>query len=179
MATEITRKRSLSIEAQDLSSQQHEVKRPRNDDEDNNVSLLTELTAILAEIKSTPSSGEISAELLTSLRLLMLQIESLSADESNTEAKNMKDESEKCLDLWLQDLVAQCEADGEDLLFDEGEEEEKEFNIDSDNEDEEEDLALALALQDEEDYCQEVEKEELCSKTTKEDEEDDIEVDIL
>lgn len=180
MATEITRKRSLSIEAQDLSSQQHEVKRPRNDDEDNNVSLLTELTAILAEIKSTPSSGEISAELLTSLRLLMLQIESLSADESNTEAKNMKDESEKCLDLWLQDLVAQCEADGEDLLFDEGEEEEeKEFNVDSDNEDEEEDLALALALQDEEDYCQEVEKEELCSKTTKEDEEDDIEVDIL
>jgi hypothetical protein len=150
-----TRKRSLSIE------EQEEIKRPKNN------TLLTELTDILAEIKSTPSSGEISAELLTSLRLLMIQIESLSADESNTEAKYMKDESDKCLDLWFQDLVAQCEADGEELEI-------KEFNVDSDAEDEEEDLALALALQDEEDYCQEV--EQVCSKQLGQDEEEDIEV---
>ena len=163
-----TRKRSLSIEETDME----QAKRLRSDDNNNNNTLLTELTDILAEIKSTPSSGEISAELLNSLRLLMIQIENLSADESNIEAKHMKDESDKCLDLWFQDLVAQCEADGEELELD------REFNVDSDNEDEEEDLALALALQDEEDYCQEVEKEEVCSKQL-EDEEDDIEVEVV
>lgn len=164
-STSTTRKRSLSIEESTVEIDQ--VKRPRNN------TLLTELNDILAEIKSTPSSGEISAELLNSLRLLMIQIEDLSADESNTEAKYMKDESDKCLDLWFQDLVAQCEADGEGLEI------EQEFNVDSENEDEEEDLALALALQDEEDYCQEVEKEEVCSKKLEEDEEDDIEVEIV
>ncbi|CAO3611864.1 unnamed protein product [Mucor hiemalis] len=164
-STSTTRKRSLSIEESTVEIDQ--VKRPRNN------TLLTELNDILAEIKSTPSSGEISAELLNSLRLLMIQIEDLSADESNTEAKYMKDESDKCLNLWFQDLVAQCEADGEGLEI------EQEFNVDSENEDEEEDLALALALQDEEDYCQEVEKEEVCSKKLEEDEEDDIEVEIV
>ncbi|KAG2234717.1 hypothetical protein INT48_004155 [Thamnidium elegans] len=149
---------NLSVEP-DLDS-----KRPRNN------TLLTDLTDILAEIKSTPSSGEISAELLNSLRLLMLQIENLSTDESNTEAKFMKDESDKCLDVWFQDLVAQCEADGEELL------EEQLFNAESDNEDEEEELALALALQDEEDYCQEV---EVCSKQLEDDDEEDIEVEIV
>ncbi|GAA5815216.1 hypothetical protein MFLAVUS_008722 [Mucor flavus] len=158
MSGTTTHKRSLSVEP-DLDS-----KRPRNN------TLLTDLTDILAEIKSTPSSGEISAELLNSLRLLMLQIENLSTDESNTEAKFMKDESDKCLDVWFQDLVAQCEADGEELI------EEQLFNAESDNEDEEEELALALALQDEEDYCQEV---EVCSKQLEEDEEEDIEVEIV
>lgn len=161
MSGTTTRKRSLSVE----DSQEELVKRPRNS------TLLNDLTAILAEIKSTPSSGEISAELLNSLRLLMLEIESLSADESNTEAKHMKDESDKCLDLWLQDLVAQCEADDEDLL------EEQLFNAESDNEDEDENIALALALQDEEDYCQEV--DQVCSKQLQEDEEEDIEVEIV
>lgn len=174
--TTTSRKRSLSFLEESATTttsttiiETDQVKRPRNN------TLLTELNDILAQIKSTPSSGEISAELLNSLRLLMIQIEDLSADESNTEAKDMKDESDKCLDLWFQELVAQCEADGEELEF----ELEQEFNADSENEDEEEDLALALALQDEEDYCQEVEKEEVCSKKLEEDEEDDIEVDIV
>jgi hypothetical protein len=178
MATEVTRKRSLSIDQQEEEQENTivQVKRPRTESNSDSNILLSELTDILAEIKSTPSSGEISAELLDSLRLLLLQIESLSADESNTEARNMMDESEKCLDLWFKELVAQCEADGEDFVF---EEVDQEFNADSENEDEEEDLALALALQDEEDYCQEVEKEELCGKQLEEDEEDDIEVEII
>jgi hypothetical protein len=157
------RKRSLSID--DDTDNQVEIKRIRNDN-----NLLSDLTDILTQIKSTPSSGEISAELLSSLRLLMLEIESLSADESNTEARLMKDESDKCLDLWFQDLVAQCEADGEDVL------ESLDEDIDSDNE--EEDLALALALQDEEDYCKEIEKEEVCGKQQHE-EDEDAEVDIV
>ncbi|KAG0162769.1 hypothetical protein DFQ28_000883 [Apophysomyces sp. BC1034] len=109
--------------------------------------LLTELTQVLAEIKSTPSTGEISAELLGTLRLLMLQIERLSADESNTEARHMKDESERFLGSWFDDLVARCEADGEldldalDLQLD-----------DSDDEYDDDALAIALALQDEEDH---------------------------
>lgn len=167
--TATTLKRSLSSIEESTTIETDQVKRPRNN------TLLTELNDILAQIKSTPSSGEISAELLNSLRLLMIQIEDLSADESNTEAKDMKDESDKCLDLWFQELVAQCEAEGEELEFGF----QQEFNADSENEDEEEDLALALALQDEEDYCQEVEKEEVCSKKLEEDEEDDIEVEIV
>jgi hypothetical protein len=158
----LDRKRSLSIDQDD--NQSVETKRMRNDN-----NLLSDLTDILTQIKSTPSSGEISAELLSSLRLLMLEIESLSADESNTEARLMKDESDKCLDLWFQELVAQCEADGEDFL-------ESLEDIDSDNE--EDDLALALALQDEEDYCKEIEKEEVCSKQQHE-EDEDAEVDIV
>lgn len=156
----LARKRSLSRDNDD-TDQHVESKRTRTDN-----NLLSDLTDILSQIKSTPSSGEISAELLSSLRLLMLEIESLSADESNTEARLMKDESDKCLDLWFQDLIAQCEADGEDVLED----------MDSDNE--EEDLALALALQDEEDYCKEIEKEEVCSKQQHE-EDEDAEVDIV
>ncbi|KAI8374411.1 uncharacterized protein BYT42DRAFT_485443, partial [Radiomyces spectabilis] len=98
-----------------------------------NTHLLTQLTDVLAEIRSTPSTGEISAELLGSLKLLMLQIEHLSADENNVEAKQMKDESDRCLETWFDELVARCEADGE-------------LDIDA----LEHALALALALKDEE-----------------------------
>ncbi|KAI9312381.1 hypothetical protein BX666DRAFT_1813686, partial [Dichotomocladium elegans] len=97
-------KRSLSPDLEEADSAS---KRSRS----NNSHLLTELTDVLAEIKSTPSSGEISAELLANLKLLMLQIEHLSADQTNTEAVQMKLESDRCLESWFDDLVAQCEAD--------------------------------------------------------------------
>ncbi|KAI9017925.1 hypothetical protein CLU79DRAFT_706374 [Phycomyces nitens] len=96
--------------------------------------LLTDLTNVLAEIRTTPSTGEISAELLGTLRGVMLQIEHLSADETNTRAREMKDESDRCLETWFDELLARCEADGE-------------LDLNS--------LALALALQDEEAVCQE------------------------
>ncbi|KAI8641723.1 hypothetical protein BD408DRAFT_329129, partial [Parasitella parasitica] len=106
--------------------------------------LLAELSHILSEIKATPSSGQISADLLNSLRLLMVQIESLATDETNIEAKTLKDESDACLEEWFQELVGQCEADGEELTL-----EPEDFDTVSDNGDEEDNIALALALQDE------------------------------
>ncbi|KAF7731205.1 hypothetical protein EC973_000620 [Apophysomyces ossiformis] len=135
------RKRSLSLEECEPSP----TKRSCTETND----LLTELTQVLAEIKSTPSTGEISAELLGTLRLLMLQIERLSSDENNTEARHMKDESERCLGTWFDDLVARCEADGELDL------EALDFQLDQSDEDYDDDddeLAIALALQDEEDH---------------------------
>ncbi|KAL0077974.1 hypothetical protein J3Q64DRAFT_1767136 [Phycomyces blakesleeanus] len=108
--------------------------------------LVVELTSVLAEIKSTPSSGQISAELLETLKGLMLQIEHLSADKSNTKAREMKDESDRCLESWFDDLLAQCEADGE-LDWNE-----LELELSEDDDDDVEDtLALALALQEDHD----------------------------
>ncbi|KAI9023596.1 hypothetical protein CLU79DRAFT_701180 [Phycomyces nitens] len=104
--------------------------------------LVNELTSVLAEIKSTPSSGQISAELLENLKGLMLQIERLSSDKSNTRAREMKDESDRCLESWFDDLLAQCEADGE-LDWNE-----LELELSDDDEDT---LALALALQEDHD----------------------------
>lgn len=96
--------------------------------------LLTALTQVLSEIRSTPSTGEISAEVMETFKILMLQIEELSSDETNVEGKLVKDETERCLETWLEDLVAQCEADGELLdCFDE---------LSEDDE-----LVLALALE--------------------------------
>ncbi|CAO3582132.1 unnamed protein product [Absidia cylindrospora] len=83
------------------------------DHQDEDGDLLARLTDILTEIKTTPSTGEISADLLGQLRHLMLRIEDLAADDNNTEARQLKDESDKYLELWFEDLVAQCEADGE------------------------------------------------------------------
>lgn len=97
--------------------------------------LLTSLTQVLSEIRSTPSTGEISAEVMETFKILMLQIEELSSDETNVEGKLVKDETERCLESWLEDLVAQCEADGELLdCFD---------DLSEDDE-----LVLALALDD-------------------------------
>ena len=119
-----------------------------------NDNLLAELTQVLAEIKSTPSSGEISAELLETFKMLMLQIERLSADETNEEAVQMKHESERCLESWFDELVARCEADGEldlETLEDQLAAE------DDDDDDMEAALSLALALEQDE---QEQEQEE-------------------
>lgn len=101
--------------------------------------LLTSLTQVLAEIRSTPSTGEISAEVMETFKVLMLQIEELSSDETNAEGKLIKDETEQCLESWLEDLVAQCEADGELDFDDFGE-------LSEDGE-----LVLALALQQDQD----------------------------
>ncbi|CAO3623209.1 unnamed protein product [Cunninghamella echinulata] len=74
---------------------------------------------------------------METFKVLLLQIEKLSSDESNTEAKLVKDESERCLESWLEDLLAQCEAEGEffsDLELSENDE-----------------LALALVLESDDD----------------------------
>ncbi|CEP19013.1 hypothetical protein [Parasitella parasitica] len=160
-----TLKRSTSTE--DLNGRVIE-KRPRTDN------LLADLSHILSEIKATPFSGEISADLLNSLRLLMLQIESLAADETNIEARALKDESDACLEAWFQELVAQCEADEEESAL-----EPEAFDAVSDNEDEEDSIALALALQDEEDYCKDFEKEQICIKKDEEEDDEEVEIDIL
>lgn len=123
-------------------------KRPRSL---SNSDLLSELTDVLAEIRSTPSSGEISAELLENFKLLMLQIERLSADESNTEAVQMKHESDRCLETWFDDLLAQCEADGELDLNTLEDELAAAGDVESDDEEDiEAALSLALALEEEE-----------------------------
>jgi hypothetical protein len=121
-----------------------ETKRQHTNPLDEEGDLLTRLNSILMEINTTPSTGEISADLLGQLRHLMLRIEELAADESNTEARRLKDESDKYLEQWFEDLVAQCDAEGElewDPTFGAGEE----------DSDDEESIALAMALQDEED----------------------------
>ena len=154
-STESSKKRSLTPPMSDSlpSPTTRETKRARRQSNSNNSSndLLTDLTQVLAEIKSTPSSGEISAELLETLKLLMLQIERLSADETNEEAVQMKHESEKCLEGWFDDLLARCEADGELDL--ETLEEELAVAGDDDGDDDMDaarSLALALAEEEEE-----------------------------
>lgn len=108
--------------------------------EDNN-SLLSELSQVLNTIKSTPSSGEISAEVMETFKILLLEIDQLSADDSNIEAKQMKQESELCLESWFDDLLARCEADGELNL------EDLESICDSEDGDS---IAFAMAQEDEE-----------------------------
>jgi hypothetical protein len=113
-------------------------------DNNNNASLLSELSRVLNTIKSTPSSGEISAEVMETFKILLLEIDHLSADESNVEAKQMKQESELCLESWFDDLLARCEADGELNL------EDLESLCDSDEEDGDS-IAFAMAQEDDED----------------------------
>lgn len=118
----------------------------------NNTNLLSELSEVLNTIKSTPSSGEISAEVMETFKILMLEIDKLSADESNAEARRMKQESELCLESWFDDLLARCEAEGELNL------EDIESLCQSDDEG---DFAFALVKQDAEDAEEEeVEAEE-------------------
>ncbi|KAI8376552.1 uncharacterized protein BYT42DRAFT_575031 [Radiomyces spectabilis] len=100
--------------------------------------VLTSLTTILEDIKSTPSSAEISSDKLETLKHLLLHIEHLASDETNMEAKQMRDESDRCLENWFGDLLEQCEADGFtewDLAYE-------------DDEDDIDLLALALAWED-------------------------------
>lgn len=106
--------------------------------------LLSELTQVLNQINSTPSSGEISAELIETFKILLLEIEQLSADESNLEAKAVRYESDRCLESWFDDLLERC---GDDLDWN--------------------DLALALALEEEE-------EEEQRNEEGEEEEEEEI-----
>ncbi|KAI7859786.1 hypothetical protein BDC45DRAFT_563830 [Circinella umbellata] len=164
-STESSKKRSLTPPLSDSlpSPTTRETKRARRQSNSNNNNnsndLLTELTQVLAEIKSTPSSGEISADLLETLKLLMLQIERLSADETNEEAVQMKHESEKCLEGWFDDLLARCEADGE-LDLETLEEELAAAGDDDDDMDAALSLALALAEEEEEEEEEEDHQQE-------------------
>ena len=112
-------------------------------EKNNSSDLLSELSQVLNTIKSTPSSGEISAEVMENFKILLLEIDHLSADESNVEAKQIKKESELCLETWFDDLLARCEADGE-LNF-----EDLESLCNSDEEDGDS-IAIAMAQDDEE-----------------------------
>lgn len=129
------RSRSSSTEPTDSSPK-------RACDHDNSTGLLSELSQVLNTIKSTPSSGEISAEVMETFKILLLEIDQLSADESNVEAKQMKQESELCLENWFDDLLARCEADGELNL------EDLESLCDS-GEDDGDSIAYAMAQEDE------------------------------
>ncbi|KAG2208235.1 hypothetical protein INT47_006090 [Mucor saturninus] len=113
-------------------------------DQTNSTGLLSELSQVLNTIKSTPSSGEISAEVMETFKILLLEIDHLSADESNVEAKQMKQESEACLENWFDDLLARCEADGELNLQD------LESLCDSEDDDGDS-IAYAMAQEDEDD----------------------------
>ncbi|KAI9269914.1 hypothetical protein BY458DRAFT_510257 [Sporodiniella umbellata] len=103
--------------------------------------LLTELTKVLNQINSTPSSGEISAELIETFKILLLEIETLSSDESNPEAMLMKHESDRCLESWFDDLLERCgdELDWDDLQLALALEEEEEEQVSQDEKDQEED----------------------------------------
>jgi hypothetical protein len=116
-----------------------------------NENLLSELSQVLNTIKSTPSSGEISAEVMETFKILMLEIDKLSADESNAEARRMKQESELCLESWFDDLLARCEAEGELNL------EDIESLCQSDDEG---DFAFALVKEDAEDAEEEEDEED-------------------
>ncbi|KAI8879597.1 hypothetical protein K501DRAFT_287272 [Backusella circina FSU 941] len=106
--------------------------------EKSSANLLAELSNVLNTIKSTPPSGEISAELMETFTILLLEIEKLSSDESNLEAKQIKHESDLCLESWFDELLAQCEADGELELDD--------FELTE----EEDSIAIALGLEEDE-----------------------------
>jgi predicted restriction endonuclease len=106
--------------------------------ENSSANLLSDLSNVLNTIKSTPPSGEISAEVMETFKILLLEIEKRSSDENNLEAKQMKDQSDRCLETWFDELLALC--DGE-LDLDE-------FEL---TEEEEDSIALALELQEEQD----------------------------
>lgn len=157
-----------------LSSSTDKVASTSNSGGGSSSSLLTELTDVLAEIKSTPSSGEISAVVLETFKHLMLRIEHLSADGSNAEAAQVKHESERCLESWFDELLARCEADGE-LDLDTLEEELAAADSD-DDEDIEAAMALALALQNNHDVQQQDDDDdEEDQVVVVDDDEDDIE----
>ncbi|KAI9487208.1 MAG: hypothetical protein EXX96DRAFT_552262 [Benjaminiella poitrasii] len=132
------RNRSSSIDKEQDTSL---VKRNRVENEKDD--LLSELSQVLNTIKSTPSSGEISAEVMETFKILMLEIDQLSSDESNAEAKRMKQESELCLESWFDELLARCEADGELNLED--------LENLCTSEDEDDAIAFALSQEDDED----------------------------
>lgn len=123
------RSRSSSIDQQD------QAKRVRTEP-----NLLSELSQVLNTITSTPSSGEISAEVMENFKVLLLEIDQLSSDDAETQ--RMKQESELCLESWFDDLLARCEADGELDLKD------LESLCESDDE-EQDQIAFAMVEEDE------------------------------
>jgi hypothetical protein len=118
--------------------------------------LLTELTQVLNQINSTPSTGEISAELMETFKILLLEIEQLSADDSNLEAKAVKHESDRCLESWFDDLLERC---GDELDWD--------------------DVALALALEEEEEEGEEGRQVVVVEEDDEEEDEEDDEDEII
>jgi hypothetical protein len=88
---------------------------------------------------------------METFKILMLEIDKLSADESNAEARRMKQESELCLESWFDDLLARCEAEGELNL------EDIESLCQSDDEG---DFAFALVKQDTEEAEEDDDDEE-------------------
>ncbi|KAG2210108.1 hypothetical protein INT46_010313 [Mucor plumbeus] len=104
-------KRSRSLSSEDVKDT-IELSKCARKEASNNDNLLTELTQVLDTIRSIPSSGEISAEVMETFKVLMLEIDGLPADESNADAKRVKYESEQCLESWFDDLLAKCQAEG-------------------------------------------------------------------
>jgi hypothetical protein len=146
----MSNKRSRSPSTEQLDQTESVQKRVCVDKEDDSsASLLSELSQVLNTIKSTPSSGEIPAEVMETFKILLLEIDQLSADESNAEAKQLMLESELCLESWFDDLLARCEADGELNL------EDLESLCHSDDEDGDS-IAFAMAQEDEDDDEEEI-----------------------
>jgi len=116
--------------------------------------LLTQLTTILDQI--TDCSTEIPALYLSTLKSLMQQIEENCADESNTKAREIMDESERCLEEWFDNLVDRYGADEEFIL--EGDE-----SADDDDDDQ---IAIALALADEDEEDEEVDIDSIHNSPT-------------
>ncbi|CAO3658099.1 unnamed protein product [Umbelopsis vinacea] len=97
-------------------------------------------------------------DLLThTLKSLMQQIEEDCADESNTRAREVMDESERCLEEWFDNLVDRYGADEEFIL---------EGNDSADEEEDQLAIALALADEDEEDEDEEVDIDSIHNSPT-------------
>jgi hypothetical protein len=85
--------------------------------------LLSDLSQVLHTIQSTPSSGEISAEILETFKVLLLEIDQLPPDDD--EATRLKQESELTLESWFEELLEKCEGELDlDELFASDEEQE-------------------------------------------------------
>ncbi|KAJ2960693.1 hypothetical protein NQZ79_g3957 [Umbelopsis isabellina] len=112
--------------------------------------VLSQLTTILDQI--TSCSTEIPALYLSTLKSLMQQIEGDCADESNTKAREVMEQSERFLEEWFENLVDRYGAD-EEFIFDE-------------SADEEDQLAIALALADEDEEDEEVDIDSIHNSPT-------------
>jgi hypothetical protein len=130
MTEATTGKRKYSDESPELESTSNKKQAVEQPD------ILTQLSAILDQINDC--STEIPALYLSTLKSLMQQIEENCADESNTKAREIMDECERCLEQWFENLVDRYGAD-------------EEFILESDGTSDEDQLAIALALADEDD----------------------------
>ncbi|CAO3680956.1 unnamed protein product [Umbelopsis ramanniana] len=103
MTEATTGKRKHSDEPPELESSSNKKQAVEQPD------ILTQLSAILDQINDC--STEIPALYLSTLKLLMQQIEENCADESNTKAREIMDECELCLEKWFENLVDRYGAD--------------------------------------------------------------------